>query len=260
MSGYFKAQDPSTFSFLRYLTFRYSKEGTLKANKKEEWADFVIGLKLFLTESNDDSLKIYWEEELRDGNIISKLNILILVGILEDIWKVKVQYGEQCIEVNIVEKIYQNLNREKLDNLAFNNPFLSCIIDLDNIHSILREIFNDRELRAMHKCEKVKKWKYTRPEFEAWVKDLVISNDVNFLQASPPFDLTDIEKKVLWNRRRYEEMSKGGKNILEDTYVHEVVHEIIYETIQGLSDQIQLDWSTKTVEDGNNNVNCDYDS
>ncbi len=69
MSVYFKAQEPSSFSFLRYLAFKYSKEGTLKANKKEEWADFVVGLKLFLTESNDDSLKIYWEEELRDGNV-----------------------------------------------------------------------------------------------------------------------------------------------------------------------------------------------
>ena len=113
---------------------------------------------------------------------------------MEDIWKVKVQYGEQCIEVNIVEKICQNLNREKLDNLAFNNPFLSRVIDLDNIHPVLCEIFNDRELRAMHECEKVEKWKYTRTKFERWVEDLVISNDVDSLQASPPLDLTDVEK------------------------------------------------------------------
>ena len=57
-----KRTSDTTARFSQYLAFRYSKEGMLKANKKEKKEEWAIRLKLFLTESNDDSLKVYWEE------------------------------------------------------------------------------------------------------------------------------------------------------------------------------------------------------
>ncbi|CAG8583055.1 17957_t:CDS:2, partial [Cetraspora pellucida] len=63
-----------------------------------------------------------------------------------------------------------------------------------------------------------------------------------------------------WDCGRYQNKLKDDCSILEDTHIHEIMHNIIYNTIKDSSKKIAIDWTRKTSEEGNEKVDdLDYD-
>ncbi|PKK60065.1 hypothetical protein RhiirC2_762122 [Rhizophagus irregularis] len=65
--------------------------------------------------------------------------------------------------------------------------------------------------------------------------------------------------KEVWDRGRYQNKLKDDCSILEDTHIHEIMHNILYNTIKVSNGKIAIDWTRKTSEEGNEKVDLDYD-
>lgn len=51
-----------------------------------------------------------------------------------------------------------------------------------------------------------------------------------------------IYRKEVWDRGRYQNKLKDDCSILEDTHIHEIMHNILYNTIKVSNGKIAIDW------------------
>ncbi|CAH1769175.1 13500_t:CDS:2, partial [Entrophospora sp. SA101] len=182
--------------------------------------------------------------------------------------KLKVQETDDHEQQLRVIKKYKMLENDNLRKLAFNNPFLSCVIDLDCISKLLVNIFSREELECMNICEKMRSWKTIENVLKLWIKQL---SELGQSTSYPdiPSNLSEEKKEVflyilemfkklsfdyhwqsIWKIRRYDNKLNGDSEILENTFIHEIMHDIIYETVQK---------DTKMCDEGNENIRFDYD-
>ncbi|CAG8518588.1 5931_t:CDS:2 [Dentiscutata erythropus] len=57
--------------------------------------------------------------------------------------------------INIIKKLYEKLTMERLQSMAFNNPFLSMILDLDIIDEFITECFTHDVLLNLSKINNI---------------------------------------------------------------------------------------------------------
>ncbi|CAG8715785.1 5938_t:CDS:2, partial [Funneliformis caledonium] len=64
--------------------------------------------------------------------------------------------------------------------------------------------------------------------------------------------------KEVWDRGQYQNKLKDDCSILEDTHIHEIMHNIIYNTIKDSNGKIAIDWTGNIINEICDEYN-DYD-
>ncbi|CAG8798072.1 5151_t:CDS:2, partial [Dentiscutata erythropus] len=128
------------------------------------------------------------------------------------------------------------------DKLAFNHPLLSGVIDLDIIDEVMLKIFSFDELKEMMCCDKIFSWKVIDENMKKWVDDLVktekpqnipIPNSLDNKECTYVLDMY-LQLKKTWKSKLFDNRQQEDGEILEDTYVHEIMHNIMYYTVRDL--------------------------
>ncbi|CAG8820560.1 22033_t:CDS:2, partial [Gigaspora margarita] len=159
-------------------------------------------------------------------------------------------------QTRVMEKITKFFEKDSYVNqLAFNHPLLSGVIDLDIIDKIMMNIFLPEELSEMAKCDKIISWKAVDEEMKKWIADFVKTENIQpkISDCLDPEECTYVQDM-------YIQLQQGDGEILEDTYVHEIMHNIMYYTIRDLCpSKVRIAWGTRTPEEGNGRVEQNYD-
>ncbi|CAJ0627272.1 14303_t:CDS:2 [Entrophospora sp. SA101] len=172
-------------------------------------------------------------------------------------------------EVGVIGKVVEFLEDDKNDHIinevAFNHPLLSCVIDLDVVSKLTTKIFLSNELNEMMKCKRVTSWKIVDDEMKEWVASLMKTDDMeipsrlNHEECAYIVNIyTHLQK--IWESKLFDNRQQGDGEILEDTYIHEFMHHIIYTTIRDLCPSlIRIEWGTKQSKEGNERIEQNYD-
>uniref|UniRef100_U9U3U7 Uncharacterized protein n=1 Tax=Rhizophagus irregularis (strain DAOM 181602 / DAOM 197198 / MUCL 43194) TaxID=747089 RepID=U9U3U7_RHIID len=127
----------------------------------------------------------------------------------------------------IICRISEKMKSIDLAKLSFNNPLLSFILDLDRIDPIINDLIPKSLLEEASQYENVRNWKGFTTEFI---------------------------KKEVWDRGRYQNKLKDDCSILEDTHIHEIMHNILYNTIKVSNGKIAIDWQLKQTTFQSRNI------
>ncbi|RIB28489.1 hypothetical protein C2G38_2028511 [Gigaspora rosea] len=129
------------------------------------------------------------------------------------------------------------------------------------------KIFSADELKEMIHCDKIFSWKVIDENMKNWVDNLVKTEkpDIPIPVSLDPEECTFILDMYLqlvktWESKLFENREQGDGEILEDTYVHEIMHNIMYYTVRDLSPSlVRIAWGTRTPEEGNGQVERTFD-
>ncbi|CAB4402425.1 unnamed protein product [Rhizophagus irregularis] len=135
----------------------------------------------------------------------------------------------------IIRRISEKMKSIDLAKLSFNNP----------------------------QYENVQNWKGFTTEFIKWIDSLLNGQEPQTLERQQEeceyIKIMYQSLKEVWDRGRYQNKLKDDCSILEDTHIHEIMHNILYNTIKVSNGKIAIDWTRKTSEEGNEKVDLDYD-
>ncbi|CAI2177611.1 12408_t:CDS:2, partial [Funneliformis geosporum] len=163
----------------------------------------------------------------------------------------------------IIRRISEKMKSIDLAKLSFNNPLLSFILDLDRIDPIINDLIPKSLLEEASQYENVRNWKGFTTEFIKWIDSLLNGQEPQNLERQQEeceyIKIMYRSLKEVWDRGRYQNKLKDDCSILEDTHIHEIMHNIIYNTIKDSNGKIAIDWTRKTSEEGNEKVDLDYD-
>ncbi|CAG8484130.1 8003_t:CDS:2 [Gigaspora rosea] len=195
------------------------------------------------------------------GNFLDQYKSLLNTS--KNLWILK----DQTRVIKKIIDFFEN-NIDYVDKLTFNHPLLSGVIDLDIIDEVMLKIFSFDELKEMMHCDKIFSWKVIDENMKKWVDDFVNTEKPQNIPIPDSLDHEEctyildmyLQLKKIWESKLFDNRQQGDGGILEDTYVHEIMHNIMYYTVRDLSpSSVRIAWGTRTPEEINGRVERTYD-
>ncbi|CAG8561929.1 14945_t:CDS:2, partial [Acaulospora morrowiae] len=171
---------------------------------------------------------------VEDGNVTTKH---VLSRRRSQLEREKEEYDKLESHISNVKRKYEE------------DSYHEFICHFDNINPIVSNLFTQDEINEIANIDCFVKWRGFEEPFISWTRKLASKEAVEI----PKIIKKEIKEEYIyvlqmyknlnkiWSNGRYNNRCKGDRSILEDTHLHLVVHDLLYDTIEGINN-VNVDW------------------